>query len=114
MNGIGRPVEWMLNVFERLIVLVTGVTLVVSMLYVAGNYQEFSDSTQQVLLVTARFLGAVTVVSLVPAIVAEFLFITLGRRWSRLRRLAALVVAGLVVGSILLGSAAVLVLQQPL
>lgn len=115
MNGIiGRTTEDILNLFERLVVLLTGMTLVTGMLYVAGNYQDFADMTQQFLLEASRTLGAIAVVSILPALVLELVVIVLRRRWRRLGRFAGLLLVALLTGSVLLGSSAILVLQQPL
>lgn len=114
MRGIGPAVERGLNIFERLIVVATGMTLVVSMLYVAGNYQDFSEATQEFLLLAARSLGAAAFVAIIPAALVEAVVIIVRRRWNRVFRAAVLVLAGIVTGSVLLGSAAILVLQKPL
>ncbi len=106
--------EKALNLFERGIVLVTGIAVVTTMLYVAGNYQNFAETTQVLLLELTRIFAGSAVVGAGIAALLEIPFLIVHRRWGRLRRLAALILAVLLVGSILAGSTAIIVLQQPL
>lgn len=106
-----------LDIFERLIVLITGVTLITALLYVAGNYQDFSDTTQRFLLWATRYMSGFTVVALGLSLMGEIVLPFLrkrGDRRFRIRRFITLLVTILVTGSILAGSTAITVLQQPL
>lgn len=107
-------VQNVLNVFERFIVLTTGITLVVAMLYVAGNYQDFSSDTQRFLVDAAQAVAGFTVTAAVAASVGEVGIIALRRRWERVRRVVLICGALIIAGSILVGSSAIIVLQQPL
>lgn len=105
--------ERILNLIERGMLVATGVTLVVSMLYVAGNYQDFSSETQNYLLYAMQRLSGGIVVSVLLLVTAELLMALFLRRSHRLRRIAVLLVTGVVIGSILLGATSIIVLQQP-
>ena len=114
-----ESVERVLGLFERLIILASGMTLIMAMLYVAGNYQEFSDATQRYLLEATRFFSAPSLVAIIVACGAELVVMVLpgrahtgvGARWARI---ATLVLTGVIVGAILVGSTTIIVLQQPL
>jgi hypothetical protein len=118
----GSPREFVqrvLGLFERFIILACGMTLTVAMLYVAGNYQGFSDTTQRYLLEAARILSAPSFVAIVLAFGAELTLMVLpGRSMTAIRirwvHITALLLAGLLVGTILVGSTTIIVLQQPL
>lgn len=109
----------MLGLFERLIIVASGMTLTAAMLYVAGNYQGFSDATQRYLLEVTRLFAAPSLVAIILAFGMELLVAILpdrphGRSGARLLRIVSLLLTGIVVGTILVGSTTIIVLQLPL
>lgn len=61
------------RLFQRLIAATFAVVVVLAMLYVAGNYQGFGDSTQRNLLVAIRTLAAVCAVGLIVSLPVEII-----------------------------------------
>lgn len=99
---------------ERTVILVFGVSLLLGLMFVAGNYQSFADTTQlQLLRVLQGFSAAV---ALGAAIVAVLLLIDAIRtRVFRLlfRSAVYLAVSGVSLG-LAVGSSSLLVLFRPL
>ncbi len=103
-----------MQLYERMIVLGLGVTLVAALLYIAGNYQSFADETQEALLAGMQTISAIVVVATGLAVAAEVVLLNMQRRFGRLRTILWLILVFVVSGSILLGSTGIIVLQQPL
>ncbi|SIQ97461.1 hypothetical protein SAMN05920897_12031 [Alkalispirochaeta americana] len=85
-----------------------------ALLYVAGNYQAFSQETQTYLLRLIQYLGAFSGLTALLAFAGELVLVVSRREWRRLYRLAGLVLTVFLVGALFLGSSAIIVLQKPL
>jgi hypothetical protein len=102
------------RLLERMVILVFGVSVVIALMFVAGNYQDFSDQTQlQLLLVLQAFSASVAIaaIALVLLLVIEVVGL---HRYRRAWRVGGfLFVAAASVG-LAVGSSSLIVLLQPL
>lgn len=96
--------------FERALIFTFSMTLVLAVLYVVGNYQEFTDRTQfQLLAIMQAIAGITTVGALVGVPLEMILFIT-ERRWRSVVRIVVLIVIGIVTFGVVTGSSVILVM----
>gem|GEM_PF-3575001 len=99
---------------ERTVILAFGVAIVLALMFVAGNYQGFSDVTQlQVLRVLQTLSGAVTLAAAAVSVM-HGIEAAVYRRWRyAVRVVGYLVVSGIAL-TLAIGSSGLLVLFQPL
>lgn len=114
MQDQGSIIRQTTRLMERTVILVFGVSLLLGLMFIAGNYQNFADTTQlQLLRVLQGLSGAVTL----GAVVVALLMIVDAIRTRVLRPLLLsvvyLVVSGVSLG-LAVGSSSLLVLFRPL
>lgn len=103
-----------LRLMERTLFVIFGMSVLLALLFVAGNYQGFTDRTQlQVLRVLQFFASGVTIGSLVT-ILGRVIAALRMQTWAPLLRAAGQLVIGIMAASLAFGSSTLLVLFQPL
>lgn len=102
-----------LQLYERIVTLGISIVVLLALLFVAGNYQDFSDTTQEALLAAMQILSGVVLVAALLSLAGEIAGLLVIRRWGRLVMVAWLVIVVVVSTSVLVGSTGVLVLQRP-
>ena len=102
------------NLLERAVVLLFGTVLLLTVLFVAGNYQNFTDVTQLQLLGTLQSLSGVSTVLTALTVVLELVVIVQSREWRIFWRLGVLVVVTVVSFGLTVGSSGILVFLRPL
>lgn len=108
------PLRVALQIYESLSLFATGLTGITVFLYVAGNFQEFADTTQLMLLSLMRGLSGVVVVAVFLLVPAEIVLLI--RRFQTRRIIAVLswICVFILALIVLIFSSAVLVFRQPL
>ena len=96
--------------FERAIIFVFCMTLVLASLYVVGNYQEFTDGTQFQLLEIMQAIAAITTVGALIGLPMEVLLLITERKWSAIGRILLLGAAVVITFGIVTGSSVILVM----
>lgn len=103
-----------LRLMERALFVVFGMAVLLALLFVAGNYQDFTDRTQlQVLQVLQFFASGVTVGSGVT-VVGRLVAATQARSGRLFARALGQLLIGVLSASLAFGSSGLLVLFQPL
>ncbi|MFO8043991.1 MAG: hypothetical protein R6U25_12370 [Alkalispirochaeta sp.] len=99
---------------ERTVILVFGVSLLLGLMFIAGNYQSFADTTQlQLLRVLQGLSGAVTLGAVAVAVLIGIDAIRTRVLRPLLRSAVYLAVSGVSLG-LAVGSSSLLVLFRPL
>ncbi|MEX2443711.1 MAG: hypothetical protein WD492_08915 [Alkalispirochaeta sp.] len=114
MQDQGSVITQTTRLMERTVVLVFGVSLLLALMFLAGNYQEFSDATQLQLLTALQGLsGSVTLGGII--VVGLIVVDSIARRGPRLlvRTVVYLAISGVALG-LAVGSSSLLVLFRPL
>lgn len=114
MQDQERALNIALRMLERVIIFSFAMTILIAVIYVAGNYQEFIDETQLQLLEIMQAIAAITTVASILAIVFELGQLFFVPRWSGVMRLVLLVIAGIIALSVTLGSSGILVMLSPI
>ncbi len=102
------------DLLERAVILVFGTVLLLAVLFVAGNYQNFTDVTQLQLLGALQALSGVSTVLTALTGVLELVVTVRLREWRGLWRLGVLLVATVVSFGLTVGSSGILVFLRPL
>ena len=102
------------NLLERTVILGFGTLVVLALMFVAGNYQDFADQTQLRILWTLQALSGITSVSAAAAVLLVVLEVVRNRRWRLIWRILGFLVIAAVSVSLALGSTGLLVILQPL
>jgi hypothetical protein len=97
---------------ERTFIVLIAATLLLSMLYVAGNFQRFASGTQVQLLIALQAVAAIATVMAPLAGILEVIVMVRTRTFRGLWRLVGLVAGGAVSLSFVLGSSTILVLMN--
>ncbi|HKK48586.1 MAG TPA: hypothetical protein VJ932_05785 [Alkalispirochaeta sp.] len=114
MQDQERIIAQTIRLMERTVILVFGISLLLALMFVAGNYQEFADATQLQLLRALQGLsGSVVVGGIMVAVLT--LIEAIKSRGSALlvHTVANLVMSGVSFG-LAVGSSSLLVLFRPL
>jgi len=114
MQDQERIITQTTRLMERTVVLVFGISLLLALMFVAGNYQEFADATQLQLLRALQGLsGSVVIGGIAVAVLT--LVDAIRSRGPRLliHAAASLVMSGVSFG-LAVGSSSLLVLFRPL
>lgn len=102
------------RLLERMVILVFGVSVVIALMFVAGNYQDFSDQTQlQLLLVLQAFSASVAIASIALVILLVMEVVGL-RRYRRVWRAGGFLAVAVAAAGLAVGSSSLIVLLQPL
>lgn len=113
MQDQGSIVRQTTQLMERTVILVFGVTLLLGLMFIAGNYQNFADTTQlQILRVLQGLSGAVTLGAVVVALLMIVDAIRTRVLRPLLRSVVYLAVSGMSLG-LAVGSSSLLVLFRP-
>ena len=102
------------NLLERAVILLFGTVLLLTVLFVAGNYQNFTDVTQLQLLGTLQTLSGVSTILTALTGALELAMTVRSRMWRGFWRAGALLVATIVSFGLTVGSSGILVFLRPL
>jgi hypothetical protein len=102
------------NLLERTVILGFGTLVVLTLMFVAGNYQDFADQTQLRILWTLQALSGITSVTATSVVLLMVLELIRSRRWRLAWRSFVFLVIAAVSASLALGSTGLLVILQPL
>jgi len=101
------------RLFERALILVFTLSVVLALLYVVGNFQGFTDRTQVQLLQILQAAAGITTVAGGVSSILELFQLTLRRRWSTVLHLVLALLAGGIAATLTIGSSVILVVMRP-
>jgi len=111
---LAMPLRVALRVYESLSLFATGLTGITVFLYVAGNFQNFTEATQLMLLSLMRGLSGVVVVAVFFLVPAEVVLLFLRFHSRRIAIVLAWITIFLLAVVVLIFSSSLLVFRQPL
>jgi hypothetical protein len=113
MQDQGSGLQTSTRLFERAVIFVWTMALMLALLYVVGNYQGFTDRTQLQLLQAMQGVSGIGSVAAVVAFVLECILLVLRRRLVTVVHLVLLVFAAVAMFGLALGSTGILVFLEP-
>jgi hypothetical protein len=113
MQDQGTALYIATRLFERALILVFTISVVLALLYVVGNFQGFTDRTQVQLLQILQAAAGITTVAGGVSFILNLFQLTLHRRWSMAVHLILALLAGAIAATLTVGSSIILVVMRP-
>ncbi len=113
MQDQGTALYIATRLFERALILLFTISVVLALLYVVGNYQGFTDRTQTQLLQILQAASGITTVAGGVACIREVFQLTIDRRWKTGLHLVLALLAGVIAATLTFGSSMILVVMGP-
>ncbi len=102
-----------MRLYERALIVVCAITIVVTLFYGVGNFQNFTDRTQSQLLMMMQTAGGIAFVGTVIALILELIQLIVFRNLSSLGVIVLLLLGGVIILGITVGSSGLLVFLGP-